>query len=138
MKRRIWWLVPALCLAFAPASQAALSASARQAQLKDMNTVLAESMKSDDALKACYDAASRGEEKSFYALAIITDAYRLLEQRSRMSERMIASRLDTPSERRQAEKYALSTLPRVQETMRGYRSAMDYCGGKIKPRPAIK
>jgi hypothetical protein len=138
-KQRASWVILALALLTnAPAGQAAPSAGSRQAQLKDMGAVLAESLKSDDALKACFDAAQRGEDKSFYALAIVTDAYRLLDQRTRLSEQIIASHLDSPAERRQAENYALATLPKIQEAIRGYRNAMDYCSGKINGRAPLK
>lgn len=127
-----------LTISLSCASHAALSGSARQAQLKAIGATLAEVIKGDEALKACYAAAERGEEKSLLALTLVRDAYLAMEERGHVAKRIVDSKLDTASERQRAEAYNVAQLPRFHDAILGYRKATDYCSSKGKPRSSVK
>lgn len=137
MNRMICSLV-AILLAVPALACAAMSESARQAELRSINSVLGTALKEDDALKACLAAANRGEEKSVLALALIRDAHVAMVERQKIAQRIVDSKLDTPQERQRAEAYSLGLLRRFQETFAGYRKASDYCATKVKGRAASR
>lgn len=137
MNRMTYGLL-AVLLALPALAGAAMSESARQAELRSINAVLGPVIKEDEALKACLAAANRGEEKSVLALALVRDAHVAMAERQKIAQRIVDSKLDTPQERQRAEAYSLGLLRRFQETFAGYRKASDYCAGKVKGRPAAR